>query len=150
MSKIIFMKSTQTGPKIKSTLNLLKFGTLHISNISISILMSEIIFIKYLPPVWPKLAPILKVIRIYWNLAHSIFQNANLDFNVKNIFIQYLPPFRPKLVAKFKSPEFIKVWHIWYSNNVNLNFKVKNNFLSNICQLLGLNWSQNEKRAEFI
>ena len=37
----------QTGPKIKSTQNLLKFGTFDISNMPISILMSKIIFIKF-------------------------------------------------------------------------------------------------------
>ena len=73
-----------------------------------SILMSKIIVIKYLPPVRPKLVPKLKMLRIYRNLAHLIFQIADLDFNPKN------------------------------------------DFLSNICQLLGPNWSQNEKCSEFI
>ena len=36
--------------------------------------MSKIIFMKYLSPVRPKLAPKLKVLRIWWNLAHWIFQ----------------------------------------------------------------------------
>ena len=42
--------------------------------IPISILMPKAIFIKYLPPVQPKLVPKLKVLRIYWNLLHSTFQ----------------------------------------------------------------------------
>ena len=58
--------------KIENAQNLLKFGTCDISNISI--LMSKIIFIKYLPPVQPKLVPKSKVLRIYWNLTHSIFR----------------------------------------------------------------------------
>ena len=56
---------TQNGPQIKNALNLLKFGKYDISNIPIGILMSRIIFIKYLPPVRPKLVPKLKVLRIY-------------------------------------------------------------------------------------
>ena len=43
----------QIGTKIKNGQNLLKFGLIGISNISISILMSKIIFMKYLPSVRP-------------------------------------------------------------------------------------------------
>ena len=50
--------------------------------LKISILMSEIVFIKYLPSVRPNLVSKLKVFRIYSNLAHSIFQDANLEFDV--------------------------------------------------------------------
>ena len=57
--------SAQIGSKIKITQNLLKFGTFNISNIPISILISKIIFMKYLPPVRPKLVAKLKVPRIY-------------------------------------------------------------------------------------
>ena len=42
------------GPNIKSAHNLLKFGTFDISSVPISILMSKIIFVKYLPPARPK------------------------------------------------------------------------------------------------
>ena len=45
--------------------DLLKFGRIDISNMLISILMSKMIFIKYLPPVRPKLAPKSKMFRIY-------------------------------------------------------------------------------------
>ena len=38
----------QSGPKSKNTEDLLKFGTFDISNIPMSILMSQIIFIMYL------------------------------------------------------------------------------------------------------
>ena len=44
---------------------LMKFGTFDISNILIPILMLKIIFIKYLPPVRPKLVPKLKMLRIH-------------------------------------------------------------------------------------
>ena len=37
--------------------NLLKFSRINISNMLISILMSKVIFMKYLPPVSLKLAP---------------------------------------------------------------------------------------------
>ena len=62
------------SPKIKNAQNLLKFGRIDISNMPISILMSKISFMKYLPPVRPKLAPKLKMFRIYWYLAQLIFQ----------------------------------------------------------------------------
>ena len=64
----------QIAPKIKTALNLLKFDTFDITNIAISILMSEMIFMKYLPPVRFKLVQTLKVPRICGNLAHLIFQ----------------------------------------------------------------------------
>ena len=59
---------------------LLKFGTFDISNILISFLMSKIIFVKYLLLVRPKLVAKLKVLRISWNLAHSIFQVCQSKF----------------------------------------------------------------------
>ena len=74
------------GPKIKSTQNLLKFGTLEISNMPISILILKMIFIKYLPHVRPILVSKLKVpwfIDI-WYIWY--FKYADLDFNVKNDF----------------------------------------------------------------
>ena len=68
MSKIIFMNiyhQVQNGPKIKDSQNLLNFGPCDASNILILILMSKIIFLKYLTPAQPKLVPKLKVLRIY-------------------------------------------------------------------------------------
>ena len=47
----------QIGPKIESTQNLLKFGTIDISSVTIFILMSKIVFIKYLLPVRSKMVP---------------------------------------------------------------------------------------------
>ena len=72
---ILTTSLAQIGPKIKSAQSLLKFGTFDISNILISILMSKIIFIKYLPLLRPKLVPKLKVLRIYWNSIFQIYQN---------------------------------------------------------------------------
>ena len=48
----------------------------HITNnqLLIAHIMSKIIFIKYLPPVGPKMFPKLKMLKIYRNLAQLIFQ----------------------------------------------------------------------------
>ena len=63
MSKMIFIKYlppvscwAQIRPKIKSVSNLLKLKIFDISNMQISLLMSKIIFVKYLPFARPKLA----------------------------------------------------------------------------------------------
>ena len=86
MSKMIFIKYlfttclAQIGTKIINIQDLLKFGTYDISNITVSILMSKIIFIKYLPPVRPKLVLKTEVLRIYWSLAHLIFQIYRFQF----------------------------------------------------------------------
>ena len=94
---------TQIGPKIKSAQNLLKFGTFDISNMAISILMSKMIFIKYLLPFRPELVPKLKMLRIYWNLTHLIFRISWPRFWCQKIFfIKYLLISRPKLVPKWK------------------------------------------------
>ena len=42
----------------------------------IAILMSKTIFMKYLPPVGPKLVPNIKVLTIYWNCAQLIFRTS--------------------------------------------------------------------------
>ena len=81
---------------------LLKFGTFDISNIPISLLMSKIIFIKYLPLVRCKLVAKLKVLIIYWNLAHSIFQYVNLNFDVKNGFYEIFTCCLSKLSPRLK------------------------------------------------
>ena len=101
--KLLTTCLTQIGPKIKKAQNLLKFGTFDILNTPISIQMSKMIFIKYLPPVRPKLVPILKMLRIYWDLAHLIFRISRSCFWCqKLLFIKYLPTARPKLVPKWK------------------------------------------------
>ena len=50
------------------------FGKSDVSNITILVLTLKNVSIKYLPPVWPKLVPKLKVLRSYWNLAHFMFR----------------------------------------------------------------------------
>ena len=139
----------QNGPKIKTVQNLLKFGTCDILNIPISILMLKIIFIKFLPPVRPKLVPKLKVFRIYWNLAHSVFQICQSQFRCQKWFLLNIYHL-PKLVTKLK---MLRI----YWNLPHLIFRISRSrfwcqklFLSNIYQLLGPNCSQNEKFSEFI
>ena len=72
----------QIGPKTNSVENLLKFGLIDISDMPISILMSKIYFMKYLPPVRPKLFPKLKMIctDMYWR--------TDFDSNDKNDFYE--------------------------------------------------------------
>ena len=106
----------QNGPKIKNAQNILKFGTCDISNILISILMSKIFFMKYLPTVRLKLVPKLKVVRIYWNLSHITNMSIWILMS-KVIFIKYLPPARPKLVPKLK---MLRI----YWNLVHLIFRI--------------------------
>ena len=53
----------------------------------ISILLSKMIFIKHLKPARSNLVPKLKVLRIYWNLANKIFQNANPCFWCQKLFL---------------------------------------------------------------
>ena len=59
MCKLIFIKyllpaNPKLVPKLKNTQNLLKFSTFDILDISISILMSKMVFMKYLPAARPK------------------------------------------------------------------------------------------------
>ena len=75
------------SPKMKNVQNFLKFGRSDISN---------------LPPVRPKLAPKLNMLRIYWNLAYLIFQICRFWFKCQKLFMKYLPPVRFKLVPKLK------------------------------------------------
>ena len=70
---ILYICLAQIGPKIKEAQDLLKSLTFDVLNILISILKSKMIFVKYLPPFRLKLVLILKMLSIYWNLAHSIF-----------------------------------------------------------------------------
>ena len=67
-------------PKIRSAQNFLKCDTFDISNMSISNLMLKINFFKYLTPVRHKFVPKLKMLRIYWNLAHLVFQTCRSQF----------------------------------------------------------------------
>ena len=86
---------THIGPKIKSTQNLLKFGPIDISNIPISILISEIIFIKFEPLVLPKLIPKLSAQNL---LKFGTFDIANMPIWIlmsKMGFMTYLSAARP-------------------------------------------------------
>ena len=116
----------------------------------ISILTSKIIFMKYLPPARSKLVPKMKILRIYRNLAHLIFKYPDLKFDVKVIFIKYLPPIRPTLVPKLRVLRIY--WNLVHSifQICQSRFWCRKCFLSNIYQLLGSNWPQNEKCSEFI
>ena len=109
--KLLTTCLTQIGPKIKSAQNLLKFGTFDILNTPISIQMSKMIFIKYLPPVRPKLVPILKMLRIYWDLAHLIFRISRSCFDVKNYYLSNIYRLLgPNWSQNEKSSEFTEIW----------------------------------------
>ena len=134
----------QIVPKTKSAQDLLKFGTFNISNMPISVLMLKNIFIKYLPPVRPKLVPRLKMLRIYWNLAYLMFQISRSRFWCQKLFLlNTYHLFSPNWYQNWKCSEFIETWHIRYFKYAILDFDVKNNFLLDIYHLLHPNWSQN-------
>ena len=117
----------------------------------ISIFMSKIFFMKYLPPVRPILAPKLKMVKIYWNLAHLIFRLSRSRFWCQRIFlVNIYHLLGPNWSQNYQCSEFIEIWHVRYFKYTSLDFDVKNVFLSNIYQLLGPNMSQNEKCSEFI
>ena len=77
-------------------------SSLAYNQLLITHIMSKIFFMKYLPPVKLKVAPKLKMLRIYWNLAHVIFRISWSRFWWKKIFFKYLPPVWCKLVPKLK------------------------------------------------
>ena len=81
MSKIILYNIYQlldpNWSQIKNAQNSLKFDAWNISSMPISIFTSKLIFIKYLPPVRPKLVSKLKVLWIYWNWPPLIFDISN-------------------------------------------------------------------------
>ena len=139
MSKMIFKKYFQpVRPKIKNAQNLLKFGTFHISKIPVSILMSKIIFMKYLSPFRPKLVPKLKVLRIYWNFTHSIFQVCQSGFWCQKWFFEVFTSCQDKLTPRLKL--------IW---NLCLLFQVFQSWLRDLIKvslnnyyMLCQNWSR--------
>ena len=80
----------------------MKFGTPNISGMPISILMSKIIFIKYLLAV-PKLLPKLNVLIIY--LKFGIVDISNMPISIlmpKIIFMKYLQIASPHWSQKLK------------------------------------------------
>ena len=54
--------------------------------LSIAHVMSTMVFLKYLPRARPKMFPKLRILRIYQNLAHLIFQVCRYLFDIKNSF----------------------------------------------------------------
>ena len=101
----------QVGPKIKSTQNLLKFGTSDISKISTSILMLKIIFTKYFPPVSTKLVPKFKSAQN--SLKFGTFNTSNIPISIlisKVVFMKYLPPAMPNWSQNLKCSGFIEIW----------------------------------------
>ena len=77
----IYWNLVQINPKIKHAQNFFKFDPFDISKMATLILMSKIIFIKYLPSIRFKLIIKSKMLRINWNLAHLIFKYTNFSFN---------------------------------------------------------------------
>ena len=59
----------EIGLKMKNAQNLMKLGWIDISNMTISILMSKMIFIKYLPPLRPKFSWLRDLIKFLWTFA---------------------------------------------------------------------------------
>ena len=104
----------------------------------ISILISKMIFMKYLAPVWPKLVPRLKMVRIYWNLG--TFDISNIPISIlmsKIIFIKYVPLAQPKLILDLK---LLRVyWNVAHSifQICQSGFWCQKWFLWNIYQLPG-------------
>ena len=92
-------------------------------------IMPKIIFIKYLPPFQ------LKMLRIYQNLAHPIFQIFQSRFGCQKWFLLNIYHLLgPNWSQNQKYLEFIKIWHIGYFKYASLGFSVENVFLSNIYQ----------------
>ena len=90
-------------------------------------IMSKIIFTKYLPPVRPKMVPKLKMLRIYWNLAHIMFQ---VCWSCQIYFWNIYHLSGPNWSQNWKCTGFIKIWHIWYFKYPDLDFDVKNIFIN--------------------
>ena len=119
---ILMSRIIQMGPKMKNAQDLLKFSKFDISNIPISILMSKIIFIKYLPPVRSRLVPKLKVLRIYWNLAQLIFRVSRSQFWCQRWFLwnvyQLLGPNWPQIGYKIKSTQNLLKFNTFHISNI--------------------------------
>ena len=91
----------------------------------------KVIFIKYLSPVWHKLVPKLEVLRIYWNLAQSIFQICQSWFCCQKYFslLNIYQLLGPNWSQNEKCSEFIEIWLNWYFQYANLNFDVQMIFI---------------------
>ena len=92
----------------------------------ISILMSKMIFIKYLPPARLKFFSKIKSAYIFWKLGTFDISNKQISIlKSKLIFMKYLPLVRPKLAPKLKMLGSIEIWHIQYFKYADLQFNVK-------------------------
>ena len=113
----------------------MKFSIFHISYIPISILMLKIIFIKHVPLVRHKLIPKLKVLRMFWNLAHSIFQICQSRFWCQKQFLWniFLAKLTPRLKLLWNLCLIFQVFQSWQWNLI----KVSLNIYYMLCQ----NWS---------
>ena len=146
MSKIIFKKYFyhllgQISPKIKNAQDLLNFGKFDISNILISIPMSKIIFIKYLPPVRPKFFPKSKVLRIYWNLSHSIFQVCQSGFWCQKWILWniYQAKLTPRLILFRDLRLNFQVFQSWQWNLMKVSLNTYYMLLQNWSPILNSN-----------
>ena len=93
MSKIIFIK--YLPPQyIKRTQNLLKFGTFNISNMPIWMLVSKMVFMKYL-------AGQIKV-KVALKFMFDISSNPILTMRSDKSFIEHPLHVMPKLVSDFE------------------------------------------------
>ena len=96
------------------------------------------------------MVPKLKMLRIYWNFAHLIFQISRFRFLCQRLFLLNIYHLLgPNWSQNEKYSEFIKIWHIILNMSISILMS-KMLFLSNIYQLLRPNWSQNKKCSEFI
>ena len=95
--KLFLLNTTcyaQIGPKIKSAQNLLKFGTFNISNMPIWMLVSKMVFMKYL-------AGQIKV-KVALKFMFDISSNPILTMRSDKSFIEHPLHVMPKLVSDFE------------------------------------------------
>ena len=75
---------------MKSTQNSLKFGLVDISNMPILILKSKINFMKYLPPLRPKLVPKIKNAQNLLKFSTLCISNISISILMsKMVFMKY-------------------------------------------------------------
>ena len=88
------------------------------------------IFYEIFRPVRPKLVPKLKMLRIYWNLAHFIFRISWSRFWCQRLFLLniYRHMLGPNWSQIKKYSGFIEIWQIQDLKYGNLHFDVKNVF----------------------
>ena len=74
------------------------------------ILMTKTIFMKYLPPVRPKLVKKIENVQNLFKFGRIDISNMQISILMsKMIFIKYLPPVRPKYVQNQKCLEIIEI-----------------------------------------